>query len=375
MDTNTGNRTYFSGLFAQKKRPKKGLLMFLFTTMSMIFAQEDVEFDFITNKRLVAKAKLREGAPTKNGSEYFKNKKFTPPMYKESRPYNIDQFRKRTAGENVYSDAEVQALIMDKTAEDLAALSDKIDRAVILQFGYILQTGSIPFSTKSLAEDGVIADLDYDCPSAHFVGVTTIWSNAAAVPLTDLEARSVLIQKAYGSAPDTIIMGTTAFQNFMATTQVKNQLDNRKINRGLLGLGGEAPNGMEKDGMNYLGFYIINGKKVGLYSYVDYYIDPSDDATELPVIDADNVVMLNSEARYGTYYAGIPKVIDAPKSMQNFLPDSRITSIGMTQASQEYVRTFTDAKTETVEIELKKAPLVVPIDFNSFGCMDTSTAV
>ena len=60
MNTNTSNRTYFAGLFEQKKRPKKGLLAFLVTTAAMIFSAENVEFDFVTNRRLVAKAKQIE---------------------------------------------------------------------------------------------------------------------------------------------------------------------------------------------------------------------------------------------------------------------------------------------------------------------------
>lgn len=382
MNTNTASRTYFAGLFAQKKRPKKGLLAFLTTTISMIFAQENVEFDFVTNKRLVAKAKLREGGYTKNGTEYFKNKTYTPPIYKESRPYTIDNFRKRTAGETVYSAQEVEALIMDKTAEDLAELSDKIDRAKILQFAYVLQTGAIPFKTLKLSDKGVLDDIDYACPAAHFAGVSVAWSSAStATPLTDLENRSILIQKACGEAPDTVIFGVTAFQNFLTTTQVKNELDNRKITKGnigtkeILSIGGQAPAGMERDGLNYLGYYIINGKMCGLYSYTDYYLDPQDDTTEKPYISADNVVMLSSTARYNVYYAGLPVIVSAPEAIRNFLPDSRITVIGSSQASQQYATVYADEDNDTVELRLQAAPLVVPTDYNSFGCIKTTTVV
>lgn len=374
MNTNTSNRTYFAGLFEQKKRPKKGLLAFLVTTASMIFSAENVEFDFVTNRRLVAKAKQREGSYTKNGSEIFTNKPYTPPMYKEARPYTIDNFRKRVAGETIYSETEVKALVMDKTAEDLADLSDKIDRSIILQFAYVLQTGKIPFKTKKLSEKGVIADLDYECPSAHFAAATIKWTEANAVPLTDLETRSILIQKACGEAPDTIIFGTDAWQLFLANTQVKAELDNRKINKGIVGpqnlvIRGAAPANMEKDGLNYLGYYIINGKMCGLYAYSDYYLDPQDDTTELPYINAKNVVMMNSTARYNVYYAGINKIIETPAEMRDFLPDARITVIGSSSASQQYATTVPDHNTGTVELRLESAPLVVPTDYNSFGSM------
>ena len=379
MDTNTSNRTYFAGLFQQKKRPKKGLLAFLYTSAAMMFSQENIEFDFVTNKRLVAKAKAREGAYTKNGTEVFTNKTQTPPLYKEERPYNVDNFRKRTAGTTIYNDAEVKAIVMDKTASDLADLSDKMDRSIILQFAYVLQTGIIPFKTKKLSENGILSDLDYECPVAHFAGPVTVWSDVDSKPLTDLEARSIVVQKACGEAPDTVIFGVTAFQNFLATTQVKNQLDNRKINKGVVGpknlsIGGEAGKSMDRDGMDYLGYYIINGKKCGFYSYVDYYLDPQDDTTELSYIDADNIVMLSSNARYGLYYAGINKIVDTPADMKDFLPDSRITVIGTTQASQQFASTVVDVDSNTVKLRLESAPLVVPIDYNSFGKMDTSTA-
>lgn len=376
-NTNTSARTKFAGLVTQKKRPKKGLLAFLITPLSMIFAQENVEFDLVTSKRLVAKAKDRNADPTLNGSETFQNKLFTPPLYSEMRPYNTDNFRKRVAGKDLYSDDEVRALMLDKTAEDVAGLSDKIDRAKILQFAHILQTGKIPFKTLKLSEKGVIPDLDYECPAGHFSTVSIQWNNTStAKPLDDLETLSVTIQKAYGEAPDTVIMGTPAFQLFLATDQVKNQLDNRKVERGMIGklvMGNEAPAGMEKDGLNYLGYYIINGKKVGLYSYVDFYIDPADDTTEKSYINDYSVVMMNSEAKMVCAYAGINKIIPVSPELADFLPDSRIIEVGTTTASQRYVRTFSDDKKEIVYIEVKEAPLVIPVDYNSFGCLTVKT--
>lgn len=378
MNTNTAPRTKFAGLVEQKKRPKKGLLSFLTTPLEMIFNQEEVEFDLVTSKRLVAKAKIRNAKSTMNGSEIFKNKTFRPPKYSEARPYVIDNFRKRIAGQNVYSDAEVKAIVMDKTASDVADLADKVARAKILQFAYVLQTGKIPFKTKKLSEKGIIDDLDYACPAGHFSTVSIQWSNTStAKPLDDMEALSVAIQKSFGEAPDTVIMGNPAFQLFLATTQVKEQLDNRKINRGeivaSLSVGGTAPAGMEKDGLNYLGYYIINGKKVGLYSYVDFYIDPLDDTTEKSYIDDYSVVMFHSEARYEVAYAGVEEILPAPAEMSDFLPDSRITSIGTTRASQGFIDTFEDKESKSVYLRYEEHPLVIPKDYNSFGCLTVKT--
>jgi len=375
MNTNTAARTKFAGLVAQKKRPKKGLLKFLTTPIDLIFSQENIEFDFVTSKRLVSKAKLRNSKATMNGTDVFRNESFKPPSYNEARPYTIDNFRKRVAGQNVYDDAEVKAIVMEKTASDIAELSDKVARAKILQFAYVLQTGKIPFKTKKLSMKGAIEDLDYQCPDEHFSTVSIEWNNAStAVPLTDLENLSVTIQKAYGEAPDTIIMGNSAFQLFLATAQVKDQLENRKIKRGeILSIGGSAPDGIEKDGLSYLGYYIINGKKVGLYSYVDFYIDPLDDTTEKAYIEEYNVCMFHSEARYHVAYAGIADIVPTPAEMQDFLPDSRITEMGSTRASQGFVDTFTDPEAKAVFLRYEEAPLVVPKDYNSFGRLTVKT--
>ena len=366
-NTKTDNVTLFSDLVKQECRPKPGLLNFFTTKPTNIFDGEKVEYDKVKGKRLTALAKLRHMGTTLNGSEDFRNVEYTPPIYKESRPYNIANFRKRIAGVDLYTDIQKEALIMQKTAEDTAMMLDKIRRGEIAQAAEIFQTGKIQFKTNGLSKD--VADVDFEAPSANFADLTgaagsEYWDDANADPIRDLEARIRQIQKEGCTKIRDIIMGYSAAEQFVQNSRILNDLDNRRITRGEF-----LYQERDMNGMALLGNYNLAGSNVRIWTYEDYYLSPADNSTTNDYIDPKKVVLIG-DGDYQVYYAGIDVIrgISNP-NLLSFLGTNAVRNIGDRLASSFYVDTYKSDDNTSVFLRVQSAPLYVPKTNDTFGCM------
>lgn len=367
-NTNTANVTYFADMVMQRKRPKRGFLNFFESRPENVFDSLDVEFDIVKEKRLVAKAKNRNSGATENGTEVFKNVSFIPPNYKESRPYNIANFNKRIAGETIYSDVERRAKLISKTAADIALLDDKISRAELLQATSVFQTGQIKFSTDSLGVG--LSDLDFECPTANFANLTgatgsEYWDDADADPIRDIEARMVQIEQESGYVVDNIVMGLSAQRYFARNTKIKDELDNRRVERGVLAFEERRINGFQ-----YWGTYNFNGTNVDLWTYSDWYLDPADNSTTKSYVDTKKVIFIASEGDYQVYHAGVDVITDINDTeLAGIVPSGNIRNINDRIATSMYVSTYKGGENKGVMIEVQKNPLYVPRTNDSFGCM------
>jgi len=367
-NTNTDNVTLFSDLVKQECKPKPGLLNFFEAKATNVFDGENVEFDKVKSRRLTSLAKERFSDAEENGSENFRNVLFTPPMYKESRPYNIANFRKRIAGNTLYTQADKNALIMQKTAEDVAMLSDKITRAELLQVTNIFQTGTIPFKTGNLTVENV-PDLDFEAPAANFTDLTgaagsEYWGEADADPIRDLEGRIRQIDKEGCTKVRDIIMGSTAAREFVKDTRVIAELENRRFQRGEMRF-------QERDmtGFSLLGIFSLAGNDVSIWTYEDYYLLPTDPSTTAEYIDPEKVIFIG-DGDYQIYYAGIDVIKDInDPALLSFLGTNNIRQIGDRVADSFYVDTYKGDRNAGVWLRLQKAPLYVPKTNDTFGCM------
>lgn len=362
--TNSDRMTKFQSLVEQRLSPQIGLLSFFMSSAEDIFEGDRVEFDKVKNKRLIAIGQNRPAATTENGSDTYQNVAYTPPVYKEARPYTVDNYSKRIAGNTVYTQMEKTAMIKAKTASDVALLTDKITRAKLVQASYLLQTGSIPFATSSLAKN--TADIDFEAPSAHFSTVSVKWDNASADPIGDIETQSQLIKKESGSEVEDIIYGSSAWQYFISNTDVQSQLDNRRIQRGELVL-----NPREKTGLAFNGSFNFDGTIVRLWTYSDWYVSPAGVVTSY--IDPKKVVFI-ADGDLRIMYAGIDQIQDiSDTALQGIIGSSNIRNIGMRSASSRYIDTYKDNKNSSVWLRVQEAALCVPRTNDTFGCLTVLT--
>jgi len=367
-NTNTSAITKFADLVIQRKRPKLGFLNFFESKSENVFDGINVEFDIVKEKRLTSKAMNRNTGATENGTEVFKNVSFTPPSYKEARPYNIANFNNRTAGETIYSEKERQAKLISKTAGDVALLDDKIGRGELLQAVSVFQTGKIEFATNSLGIG--VADIDFECPTANFADLTgaagsEYWDDADADPIRDIEGRMAQIEQESGYVVDNIVMGLEAQREFVRNSKIKDELDNRRINRGILNFEERRINGFQ-----YWGTYNMNGTNVDFWTFSDWYLDPADDSTVTSYVDSKKVIFISSQGDYQVYHAGVDVIKDINDSeLSGILPSGNVRNINDRVATSMYVSTYKGDRNRGVMIEVQKNPLYVPRTNDSFGAM------
>lgn len=367
-DTN-GAYTLFAGLVNQYKKVENGLVGLFQSRPRNIFGGDKVTFDIIKRARTLPEAKEKNGGYDTLETDKFKNVEFSPPSYKERSNYSISQTSGRQAGTTIYDDVDKTALLMDKTADDLALLLDRIELGMVLQAAEIFQYGQIRFNSVYGYR---VNDLDFECPSAHFATVGTLWTAGAGDPISDIETHIKLINKAGRTRIDNIIFGQTALTDFLQNARVKAELDNRRIDRGNLTF---EP--IRLDGFQRVGIYNIGGVNVTFWTYDEWYeTKDADDVVDGTVdfIDPKFVVFFSSKGDYQRYFAGIDTIKTIPKDLAGFLPSPNINIVGESTAMDVYVDTkeISDGANEGVYLRAASRPLLVPRTNDTFGRLTVS---
>jgi hypothetical protein len=265
----------------------------------------------------------------------------------------VDPF---TAAHNEYA-AQLMAIM----AKGFMLIDDKIKRAVELQASQILQTGTLVL-TNSAGDE--VYTLDFKPKASHFPTVGVDWSvTATADPLGDLQSLADVIRADGKIDPDMLIMGATALRNFLANDAVKEVLDNRRIDIGAI-----RPE-MRDSGATFYGFVWVGTYQMEIWTYPDTFKDPQ---TGNPVkyIADDKVVMLSSRTRLDMTSARVPLPLGPDPRVAGLLPDrmsSRENGFDVTP------NLYTSNNGKQIFGELESRPLLIPVQIDGFGCLDTQS--
>jgi len=161
-------------------------------------------------------------------------------------------------------------------AVELQDLRRRLDLTVEKACADVLQ-GALTIPELGLA-------YDFGMPAEHKVTLTGTakWSDTGSDPNADLEAWTKKTKDATGYAPDVLILGTTACNAFISHAKVKERLDLRRVEGGLL-----APD----FAADFKGYY--GGLQV--YTYGGSFFDATDTARE--IWPANKVALFSSKAR------------------------------------------------------------------------------
>lgn len=161
-------------------------------------------------------------------------------------------------------------------AIELQDLRRRLDLTVEKSCADVLQ-GSLDIPTLGLS-------YDFGMPSTHNVTLTgtALWSASSSKPNSDIEGWCKKTKDASGYSPDVLLMGTTAYAAFIKHAEVKERLDTRRIEGGLL-----APSFVS----DFKGYY--GGLQV--YTYGGAFLDEGNDVQE--IWPADKVALFSTQAR------------------------------------------------------------------------------
>lgn len=293
--------------------------------------------------------------------DLFTNKTVKPPVYALERALNIFDLLKRQPGDTEYENlGNWLGKMANRVIKAWNKMFQMLKYGIEVQASQVLQTG-----TLSLTDDkgNVVYTLDYKPKATHFPTVTTNWSDTAnALPLEDLDALADVIRNDGLVDVADVIMGKTAFKNFIRNADVQNLLDNRRINIGEI-----APR-MVNMGAKFQGFISYSNYEYRIWTYNGRFKDFTT-GTKTLYLAEDKVIMLPDEMDldFRKVYGGIPQILDSLPSFQQFMP-GRVTLPGIADFK---ARVYADQKAETITAEIKSRVLLMPVSIDRYGCLDT----
>lgn len=337
-----------------------GFLSGLFRTPpENFYSAEKLEMDVMREDEDVAipLPSLNTGANLNESTKYT-NKSYDPAVYGEAVVVNAADLIKRFPGQDPYQDPNFAAALSDHIFNAWRKGQNKIMRAAELQASQVLQTGAL---TLTDASGATIFTADFEPKATHLVTVTTPWSGSAD-PLGDLEAVGDVVRQDGKRNPDRLIFGSTAWTEFLATTDVQT-----RFRRDGMPLGSIARPTVRGGGGTYHGTIAIGAYEYEMWTYTGFYKDPQ---TGLPTtyIDPGKVVMMCSDARLDLTYGSIPFVAPPDPRVMRFLPSAISSSEGgFAMTTNAWI---TQDNTSIVASAGARV-LAIPTEIDTFACLTT----
>ena len=336
--------------FSDEKEPKQGLAAFFPTKTT---GSKLISIEVERNLQNVAVDVQRCTDPVRNLFSKSTEKIFEPPYYNESFDFTAcDRYDVTFAQNNGPTKVDAQMLIAD-AMKKVKTLKNKIIRAIELQRSQVLQTGIV------VLKNGDSIDYKRKAASLPVLAGGNKWNvPATCKPLNDLKTGMDFLREEglSGGATINAIMGASAYQNFMASAQIKEEAEFRKINRIDLNMPQfDNVSGMVFQGQVAAGDYIVN-----IWTYNEFFIHP-ETGVRTKYIDPNNVVMVTDDFVGATSFAGVPAILGDVTNGQYVAP----------MEGEFYVRDIIDQVKMAWDFIISSAPLVVPVSIDRIYTIKT----
>ncbi len=295
-------------------------------------------------------------------STKYVNKSYAPPVYDMETSLTAYSGLKRRPGQDPFQDPGFLRAVIQESFSNFRELEDLIRRAVELQVAQVLQTGAI-----SLTDDAgaVMFECNFTPKTSHMHTVSTTWATDGSTgsPLADLAALAAIVRRDGKRNPNKLVFGTSAMQRFLANGDVKTQLDNRRMERGLIAPS-NAGGGATRFGNVWVGEYDFE-----LWTYNESYLDPQS-GLHVPYIDTDNVIMLSDASRIDLTYGSLPMFVPPDARAAQFLPPRMsMPGRGFDLTTNAWVTP--DGK--HLNLSGGTRPLVIPTAIDTFARLNVTT--
>jgi hypothetical protein len=323
---------------------------------------ESIEFDIERSGEAVAVpiADLSVSG-NKNEAPRYTNKEFVPPILKEEGAINAFDMIKRQIGNDPFKQPSFIAAANLQAIKLMRLNEDKIRRNQELQASQVLQTGVVTLINSA----GVpVYTIDYSPKATHILQTAISWSSANATILPDLDGMGDVIRQDGKTEGKTVIMGGTAYRNFIKDSEVQAHYDNRRIDQGSI-----HPMKVNAVGGKFRGTLEVGQYQYDIWTY-DGRFDAPDTGTNTPFIDPNFVVMIGEGARFDATFGAIPKI--AP-------PDPRVRGIlgGFGRSSQGARRmdmtrnAWFSPDGENLMFSSGTRPLMIPTAIDKYASLNT----
>ena len=309
-------------------KPAKTFLRDTFFTDIVTATTEAVDVDIQKGaRRLAPFVHPRLGSKTVDNIG-FTTKSFTPPQIGADYYFTGQDLQKRLPGENLYSQNSPDDRLMKLIGGKLAEFDTMISRTEEWMCAQALFTGQIVIN--GYGYNNVI--IDFDVTNKETLAAKAKWSYVSAdrteSPIDGLKRWKRSVLKASGENPNTCVMSPDVADAFMKHPDVKAYFDSYQ--KGNIDMGQLAP----KQSINGVYFIArINELGLDLYSYEEYYINPTT-GTESQLVPVGTVMLCSSNVRFQMLYGAIidveigsyamPRV---PKTWIEHKPSARVLQL------------------------------------------------
>lgn len=324
---------------------------------------EEVELDIQRDSETVAIViqDLSLG-PNFNNATLYTNKKFKPPIYDEAGSINAFDMIQRQPGQDPFQSPNYGANAVRQAFEIFRKAENKIRRAVELMASQVLSTGAL---TLLNAAGAAVYSLNFQPKTTHMHTVGTTWATNGATgdPLADLAALADIVRQDGKTNPDVLVMGTSAFQRFVANTKVQAALNLRRGD--FIEMAPQA----RGSGSTFQGWVWIGHYRFEIWTYNGFYAHPQT-GTLTPFVNTEHVLMLSSNGRLDLTFGAIPMVVAPDSRVMSYLP-GRIASEsrGLDLTTNAWVSP--DGK--TVNVSAGTRPLTIPTAIDTFARLKITT--
>ena len=297
-----------------------------------------------------------------NQDDLYTNKRFRPPIHREAAPINAFDLLNRRPGEDPFFSPNFQASASMKAFDVMRKIENKIRRSIELQASQVLQTGR---ATLTDMAGTALYEIDYSPKTSHFPTTSNAWGTANADPFNDIDSLAEVIRNDGLSDPDMLIMGSDAFEAFIQDSEVRDRLDNRRIEMGRI-----VPMQRMGNGGTFRGTIEIGNYSYDIYSYGGRYKNPMS-RNKVEYMDRSKVVVRDSNGRLDGTFGAIPRIVPPESRVLPFIPD-RISDVegGMDMFANAWVT----PDGEQLIVGVGSRPLMIPTAVDTFGCLETSVS-
>ncbi len=339
-------------VYSDMNMPRMGLNMFFphVTTSSKM-----VSIEVERNNQLLSPDVQRNTEANLNTFDKYTEKLFEPPYYEDEFDFtSIDRYDVTFGMGNTPTQSDARMMI-DKASKYLMKLKYKQMRSLEKMSSDVLNTGILTFDNH--------ASIDFKRKAASMKQLTGTdqWDDHTnSNPLKDLRDGAQFLRE-IGLSPGSmlkVVMGQEAFRNFHMNTEVRDQLDNRRLDKLRL----EMPEMDNATGITMQGEISVGDYRMVVCTYNDFYKE--EDGTVVKYLNENSVYLIPQDFEGKTAFAGIAAIV---RDRNNAEFNQFISMI----ESDYYVDNYIDYRAKAHMFRIASSPLPIPVSIDKIYTIST----
>ena len=313
------------------------------------FPTESFDIDIVKGKKKMAPfvATYKNGVMLGRGQITTMN--YKPAKIQPKRPITVETLEQRLAGEAVYSGKTPAQRKQELLAGDMGDLDGAIRRRFEWMIAQILTTGGFVapvMADENEAFDEIEFDYGHDQHTVLETGKKWSLENAAvSTPIDDLRDMCETVADGCGEYPTIALLGADAVKGFLASKQVKEDMDNRRINLGYV-----DPSFKSK----HVKFVCkLLDPAIEIYQYAESYVD---DANVSHKFIPANKAVVACEDIFDMMFGAVTQMED-DKDFHTYM-------------GEIVPKVDANVSENVMTLTMTSRPIPVPFDVNAWGILD-----